>query len=405
MATHHSVPHTSKPAKRKGGNPSPVGLSDKIPVNGPVYLLRGAVYLSDRETFSISPDHQRSLHNDKSITGQTHLSSSEQLGSNETKTKANKGAVSFTNPPSSSLPLISTYAGGRASPSTAAAAGKIDSLRKDLQTHTGTEVTPKLLPHQRTPLDKVMQSAELYLESELRLLSSAPERDPTAFKAAVAAVYGTAVRMLLPYVAAKVSHLVDRCLREYEIAIGAAAQQASQPVRSAEERAKMENELRSMYLLAAEDRAKELDRRQAELDSSANGTAHRVLQLENQLATARQEILKLKATQSDETDRFSNMAQSVLESRLAAQKAEIALQEMKERYDRVKVTEMVYMDLLQDHQDMNLLLREKRIPFKSRIHFSVDDLLGEPSAAVLARHATTIKAQQQSDMMSSVSKK
>eukprot|EP00744_Colponema_vietnamica_P018656 GILI01026333.1.p1 GENE.GILI01026333.1~~GILI01026333.1.p1 ORF type:complete len:240 (-),score=44.10 GILI01026333.1:88-807(-) len=239
----------------------------------------------------------------------------------------------------------------------------------------------------------------------MRMLSSAPERDPVSYRAATAAAYGTTVRMLLPYVAAKVAALAERCLREYEIAMARAAQQASQPTRSAEERTKMELELRTMYMQAAEDRSKELDRRQSELDNNATSTAHRVLQLENQLASARQEVLKLKATQSDETDRFSNMAQSVLESRLAAQKAEISLQEMKERYDRVKVTEMVYMDLLQDHQDMNLLLREKRIPFKSRIHFSVDDLLGEPSAAVLARHAETIRAQHHNEMLNSLAKR
>ena len=289
-----------------------------------------------------------------------------------------------------------------------------------------------LMAHETAPTDAVARQAERFIEAELRLLGASAERDPVAFRAASAQAYCQGVRMMLPQLSGllggssssssasvggggpsalqqggsasassgpnRITTIIERCLRELETTLLAAAHAASQPTRSAEERARIEAELRLMYLQTAEDRARELDAREAEVSKASVNTAQRVQQLENQLAAAKQEVARLRAVQSEEGDRFSSMAQSVLESRLAAQKAELSLQQMKDRYDRVKVTEMVYMDLLKDHQDMNLMLRERRIPFKTRIHFSVDDLLGEPTAAVLAQHAAAIRERQQEEI-------
>lgn len=188
-------------------------------------------------------------------------------------------------------------------------------------------------------------------------------------------IFRSAARMLTPQMPSTLQHVLERIIHEFEQTIAAVV--ASERTNSFEaQRARLEGELRQHYLNQIAEQTAAFEARRMLVGATEHALEQRVKQLENQLSTATEEARRLRRHAADEAERLSQLAQSLVDARYNAQKAELMAAEIQRRFDQVKTTERIYRDLLKDHHEMGQLLKDSKIPFKARVEFSVADLIG-----------------------------
>ena len=243
-----------------------------------------------------------------------------------------------------------------------------------------TRIVPSMGKQRPAPLEAAAVEALSMIERELKILlgdkyDSERSAAATSYSQQRLSIFRSAARMLSPQMPPTLQHVLDRIVHEFEQTIASVV--ASERHNSFEaQRARLETELRQHFKEQAAEQEALYDEKRRTIAATENALEQRVKQLENQLTAATDEARRQKRQSAEEAERFSQLAQSLVDARYNAQKAEVMHAEMQKRFDQVKTTERIYRDLLKDHNEMSLLLKDKKIAFKARVEFSVADLLG-----------------------------
>jgi hypothetical protein len=220
---------------------------------------------------------------------------------------------------------------------------------------------------------KALDSIDAYLDEELRILATQCET-PLQGSYQRLAVFQTANRILTSAVHPRVAALMERITKEYDDYLRALEERTSDST-LIRERKKIEEHYRVHYTEVANAKEEDLQKRKKEFQSAETQLIANYKKIENLLATVKEDNEKLRKAQLEDHERMLSMAQSVTESRLAMQRAELAHKEMEIEMRKIRSAEKQNFDLLQDHTEMYRLLKQHHIAYEPRCKFAIDAIL------------------------------
>jgi hypothetical protein len=220
---------------------------------------------------------------------------------------------------------------------------------------------------------KALDSIDAYLDEELRILATQCET-PLQGSYQRLAVFQTANRILTSAVHPRVAALMERITKEYDDYLRALEERTSEST-LIRERKKIEEHYRVHYTEVANAKEEDLQKRKKEFQSAETQLIANYKKIENLLATVKEDNEKLRKAQLEDHERMLSMAQSVTESRLAMQRAELAHKEMEIEMRKIRSAEKQNFDLLQDHTEMYRLIKQHHIAYEPRCKFAIDALL------------------------------
>lgn len=221
--------------------------------------------------------------------------------------------------------------------------------------------------------EKLAQDVQAFIDGELAVLSSQGAEEQQVGQERLS-VYKSAFSMLLPAIPQPIAKHLQHVLFEYDMFLQSYEQHNEDRTRL-RERQRLEEHYSMHFTEEARVKEAALDKRKAQFDALQVSLSTKLSNLEKQLSVLQTENRSLKAMQNEESERYSAMAQSVIESRLAANKAELALIDMKELYEKVRFVERTNLEIMQDYGKMLRLLRINKIDFDPKCRAMVDMLI------------------------------
>ncbi|CUG93233.1 Hypothetical protein, putative [Bodo saltans] len=250
------------------------------------------------------------------------------------------------------------------------AAGAASTVAKQMQKRSSiAEAGTKALKKLATEINE-------FIANEIGILATQNDGTAADMGPQRLAVYKAAFRMALPAVPGPLQGHLEAVINEYDLFVHSIEQVAQDHTRI-RERQRLENHFAQHFVEEARIKEAALEKRKQNFESVEAAMTLKLTNLEKQLAALQSENRSLRSQQNEDTERYSSMAQSVIESRLAASKAELALLEMKEIYEKVRMVERNNIDIMYDFGRMLRLLRLNKIMYDPRCQSMVDALLRE----------------------------
>lgn len=225
-------------------------------------------------------------------------------------------------------------------------------------------------------LEKLEKEIDTFIQNELGMLAT--HNDGTMEDAGPQrlAVFKSAFRMLLPALPHSLQRHMEGIMSEYDRFLQSLERSVQDNTRM-RERQRLEAHYAQHFTEEARMKEAELEKKKRDFEAQQNSMKAKLVNLEKQLVVFQNENRSLKAQQNEDTERYSSMAQAVIESRLAANKAELALIDMKEVYEKVRMVEKNSTDIIQDYGKMLKLIRFNKLNFEPKSTTMVDALLRE----------------------------
>lgn len=247
----------------------------------------------------------------------------------------------------------------------------------------GSAVAKQLL-QKRSPIaeagSKAIQklAAEIndFIHNEIGIIATQNDGTAADMGPQRLAVYKAAFRMALPAVPVPLQSHLEAVISEYDRFVHSIEQVAQDHTRL-RERQRLESHFAQHFVEEARIKEAALDKRKQNFEAAEAGMKLKLSNLDKQLAALQSENRSLRSQQNEDTERYSSMAQSVIESRLAASKAELALMEMKEVYEKIRMVERNNLDVMYDFGRMLMLLRMHNIKYDPRCQSMIDAIARE----------------------------
>jgi flagellar motility protein MotE (MotC chaperone) len=225
-------------------------------------------------------------------------------------------------------------------------------------------------------LKKLAAEISEFISNEIGILATQNDGSAADMGPQRLAVYKAAFRMALPAVPGPLQGHLEAVMNEYDLFVHSIEHVAQDHTRL-RERQRLENHFAQHFVEEARIKEAALEKRKQNFESVEAAMKMKLTNLEKQLAALQSENRSLRSQQNEDTERYSSMAQSVIESRLAASKAELALLEMKEIYEKVRMVERNNVDIMYDYGRMLRLLRMNKITYDPRCQSMLDALARE----------------------------
>jgi flagellar motility protein MotE (MotC chaperone) len=225
-------------------------------------------------------------------------------------------------------------------------------------------------------IQKLAAEINQFIQHEIGILATQNDGTAADMGPQRLAVYKAVFRMALPAVPTPLQPHLEAVLSEYDHFLQSIENVAADHTRL-RERQRLESHFAQHFVDEARIKEAALDKRKQNFESVEAAMKLKLNSLEKQLAALQSENRSLRSQQNEDTERYSSMAQSVIESRLAASKAELALIEMKEVYEKVRMIERNNLDVMYDFGRMLRLLRMNNIPYDPRCQAMIDALARE----------------------------
>lgn len=219
-----------------------------------------------------------------------------------------------------------------------------------------------------------------FIREELAILAAQCDGGAATVTQQRLAVFKAAHQMVLPLVSATIAELLQRIIWEHDVFIQEVEKQVSD-TSLLRERKKIEQYFEKYYIDTANEKERDLEKRRGEFDATEVNMRLKLKALENQNTALRDENARLKSQQNDDSERFSAMGQAVVDARLTAQKAELAMAEMRQEIDKVRVAEKHHYDIVDDYYEMSRLLKNHHINFDPKCKFIVEAMMAQAKKA------------------------
>ncbi len=212
--------------------------------------------------------------------------------------------------------------------------------------------------------DRTVAEVTKFIDSEIALLGTCDDGAATQPGLQRLTIFKEAFRMLLPLLVPTVSRSLQRIMREYDKFLVDMERQTATATQK-RERERLEQHYQKHFMEEALVKETLLMQREAEFAARESEMTLKLKQLENQLLNIREENRVLRQQQNDDTEKYMTMAQAVVESRLTAQKGDLAMMELREFQAKRDMLEKNQKLLLEDANAMYSLLKKNKIPFTS----------------------------------------